>query len=453
MNHKSITESSHFESLYPADTRFAEIEKIIKFIKEGNSCQVVSVPGAGRSNLLNLLAYNRNVRIKHVGEEKQAQFHSVYLNFAEIRKRPLIDATKFIFLNLIDSLRDRKKDQEYEIANKIFKESIEFKDELVLSQGLKKTIDYLALERDLTIVFLFDRFDEYISVVDSEFFANLRVLRNRAKYKFSVIFSLSRPLEDALEATLIADFYETVAGKIIYLPLYDKPGVDFRIKYLEKITAKKLNKGLLEEVMSLTGGHSNLIRLSAEALLATEQNFANKLLLRKFLLEQKPIRSALFAIWNSLTPSEQNLISSNPKPQIPNIQEMIYLENVGLIKNGFLTISLLSDYVKEKAALAKQNENFSINEASEILKGETVLSDKLTSLEYRLLKFMLENKERILGKEEIINAVWKEAKTTLGVTDQALDQLIFRLRKKIEDDPNSPQHLQTIKGRGFKFLG
>jgi DNA-binding winged helix-turn-helix (wHTH) protein len=451
-DHNSTTENSHFESFYPEDTRFAEIEKILTFIKEGSSCQVVSVPGAGRSNLLGLLAYNRNVRIKHVGEEKQASFHSVYLNFSEIRKRPLIDATKFIFLNLIDSLRDRKKDQEYKIADQIFKDSIAFKDELVLSQGLKKTIDYLALEKDLTIVFLFDRFDEYIPVVDSEFFANLRVLRNRAKYKFSVVFSLSRPLEESLEATLISDFYENVAGKIVYLPLYDKPGVDFRIAYLEKITGKKINKQLLEEVLELTGGHSNLIRLSAEALLATKQKFANKLVLRKFLIEQKPVRSALFAIWNSLTPSEQSLVSSNLKDQTVNSQELTYLENVGLIKNGFLTISLLSDYIKEKASLLKQNENFSINEASEILKGETVLSDKLTSLEYRLLKFMLENQERILEKEEIINAVWKEAKTTLGVTDQALDQLIFRLRKKIEENPNTPQYIQTIKGRGFRFL-
>src|ERR1035437_5786754 len=120
-------EPQHFESLYPADTRFAEIEKILSFIKEGNSCQVVSVPGAGRSNLLNLLAYNRNARIKHVGEEKQADFHCVYINFTEIRKRPLIDATKFIFLNLIDSLRDRKKDKEYRIADQIFKDSIAFK--------------------------------------------------------------------------------------------------------------------------------------------------------------------------------------------------------------------------------------------------------------------------------------------------------------------------------------
>jgi DNA-binding winged helix-turn-helix (wHTH) protein len=436
-------ENQHFESLYPDATRFAEVEKILNFIKEGSSCQVVSVPGAGRSNLLGFLAYNRNLRIKHLGEE-QTKYHFVYLNFSEIRKKPLIEAVKFIFLGLVDSLRDRQMDKDYDATNKIFKDSLELKDELVLFQGLKKAVDYLALEKNLTIVFLFDRFEDYISVVDSEFFANLRVLRNRAKYQFSVVLSLNRPLEDTLEATLLSDFYEFIAGKIVYLPIYDQPGVDFRINYLEKITGKKLDKKLLGEVLELTGGHSNLMRLCAEALLATDQKFTNKLALRKFLLEQKPVRSALFGIWNSLTPSEENFLSGEGK-----IEEK-YLENVDLIKDGFLTIPLLLDYLKEKSASQKQS-NFSLNEAGEILQGETVLSDKLTSLEYKLLRFLLENQEKILGKEEIINTVWQEGKTTLGVTDQALDQLIFRLRKKIEENPNAPTHIQTVKGRGFKF--
>jgi DNA-binding winged helix-turn-helix (wHTH) protein len=436
-------ELEHFESLYPATTRFAEVEKILAFIKEGSSCQVVSVPGAGRSNLLGFLAYNRKLRIKHLGTE-QTKYHFVYLNFSEIKKKPLIEAIKFIFLGLVDSLRDRQMDKDYEMANRIFKDSLQLKDELVLFQGLKKAVDYLALEKNLTIVFLFDRFEDYISVVDSEFFANLRILRNRAKYQFSVVFSLNRPLEDTLEATLMSDFYEFIAGKVVFLPIYDQPGVDFRINYLEKITAKKLDKKLLGEVLELTGGHSNLMRLSVESLLATDQQFANKLVLRKFLLEQKPVRSALFGIWNSLTPSEQNFLSGG------GVVGDKYLEDVGLVKNGFLTISLLYDYLKEKSAAQKQT-GFTQSETGEILQGEVVLSDKLTSLEYKLLRFLIENQGKVLDKEAIINAVWKEAKTTLGVTDQALDQLIFRLRKKIEENPNNPAHIQTIKGRGFRF--
>lgn len=437
-------ETEHFEALYPDNVRFAEIEKILTFIKEGSSCQLVSVPGSGRSNLLGFLAYNRKVRIKHLGLD-QEKFHFVYLNFSEIKKRPLIDATKFIFLGLADSLRERKMEAEYQFVNQVFKESLELKDELVLAQGLKKAVDFLALEKNLSIVFLFDRFEDYISVVDSEFFANLRVLRNRAKYKFSVVFSLNRPLEDTLEATLMSDFYEFVAGKIVYLAIYDQPGIDFRLNYLQKITGKKLAPKILTELLELTGGHSNLMRLSAEALLANDQQFANKLVLRKFLLEQKPVRSALFAIWNCLTPSEQNALYTN------KVSGETYLENVGLLKNGLLTISLLYDYLKEKAELPSRS-GFSLNESGEILQGEVVLSDKLTLLEYKLLKFLIENEGKVLDKESIINAVWQEAKTTLGVTDQALDQLVFRLRKKVEENPNSPLHILTVKGRGFKFV-
>lgn len=448
-------EPEHFESLYPDTTRFAEIEKILSFVKEGNSCQLIGVPGAGRSNLLGLLPYNRNVRIKHLGEN-QKWFHFVLLNFSEIRKKPLLDATKFIFLGLLDSLRERKMDKEYDAVNTIFKEGIGLNDEMVLFQGLKKTIDFLAIEKELTVIFLFDRFEEYIPALTSHFFANLRILRNRAKYRFSVIFSINRPLDDLLEPIFFADFYEFMAGKITYLPLLDKPGLDFRISYLEKITGKKVNKKKLDEIMRLTGGHGNLTRHCLEAILATgneplatsHQPLATSSGLSEFFLKQKPVRSALFGIWNSLNPFEQNLLT------LLNFadQDISYLENVGLIDKNKLTIPLLTDYALEKNKLSAENKKIIFDQNSnEIKKGDLVISDKLTSSEFKLLQFLLLNSGKVLNREEIIKAVWKDTQSTAGVTDQALDQLIFRLRKKIEIDPNTPTYIQTVKGRGFRF--
>jgi len=250
----------------------------------------------------------------------------------------------------------------------------------------------------------------------------------------SVIFSLNRPLEETFEPTFFADFYEAVAGKVVYLPITDKTGTDFRISYLEKITNKKLDKELLKQVFELTGAHTNLVRLCVESMLASDEKLENKQLMRKYFLTQKPIRSALFAIWNFLTPGEKRQIVKGELKDSP------FLENVGLIKDGLVTVPLFSDYAKEKAP-ELERESLDIN----------ALFEKLTSLEYRMLKFLLENKGRVVEKEEIINAVWGDQKTVLGVTDQALDQLVFRLRKKIEENPNSPTHIQTIKGRGFKF--
>lgn len=438
----------HFESTYPDNTRFDEIEKIFVFIKEGNSCQVVSMAGVGRSNLLGLLSYNRNLRIKHLGQN-QKNFHFVLLNFSEIRKRPLVDATKFIFLGILDSLRERGMQKDYDHVNQIFKESVEFNDELVQFSGLKKTIDYFALEKNLTLILLFDRFEEYVPMLTSEFFANLRVLRNRAKYHFSVVFSLNRPLEDLIEPALFADFFEYVAGRIIFLPVMDKIGLDFRILQLEKVTGKKVNKKNLDKVLALTGGHGRLTILCLETILSLNSRIPeNNEQLLNYFFTQRPIRSALFAIWNSLTPSEQQYF-------IDQSLEPIFLEKIGLCYSGKVQVLIFEEFIKhevlQKKKLIQKEEIIFDQNTNEIKKGELIISDTLTSSEFKLLGYLILNKEKIIDKEEVINAVWGDKTTTLGVTDQALDQLIFRLRKKIENNPNKPFHILTVKGRGFKF--
>src|SRR6185436_9498828 len=102
----------------------------------------------------------------------------------EARNRPLVDVYKLVFLNLSDSLRERAMQEEYAVVNEILREALSFQDELVLSQGLKRAIEYLSIEKKLTVIFLFDRFEEYTGEVPSAFFATLRVLRNKAKYRF-----------------------------------------------------------------------------------------------------------------------------------------------------------------------------------------------------------------------------------------------------------------------------
>jgi len=447
-------ESTHFESLYPPNTREAEISKIISFIKEGSSCQAIGLPGGGRSNLLGLLSYNRNVRLKHLGEN-QKWFHFVLSNFAEVRKRSLLDTTKFLFLSLIASLRERGMQEEHRKTSAIFKKSLSFNDELVLFQGLKRTIDLLAIEKELTVVFLFDRFEDYVSTASPEFFTNLRVLRDRAKYRFSVVFSLHKPLEDLIGEDILLDFYQFVAGHTVYLSLFDKIGLEFRISYMEKVSGKKLNKDTINAIIKAAAGHPNLTRLAVETMIdSNQQSATSNQELAKTLLEQKPIKAALSDIWKSLSPSEQKLLTTvilipnhrekNLDPSVSSLpqddNQRSYLQNVGLIKNNKITIPLFAQFVKQFTKTS-----------SHIALDPNTLSDSLTSSEFKLLTFLFQNSSKIIEREEVINAVWADNKSNAGVTDQALDQLIFRLRKKIEDDPNKPAHLQTVKGRGFRF--
>ena len=432
-------DDKRFESKYPTKSRFEEIEKILGFIKEGKSVQMVSIPGVGRSNLLGLLSFNRNVRIEHLGEDEQVKFHFVLVNFTEVKGKPLTDLTKFLFLSLVDSLRERNILEDYKKVDEIFKDSISSQDELVIFHGLKKTIDYLALEKDLTVTFLFDRFESYLPNLTSQFFINLRALRNQAKYKFSAVFSLNHPLSETLDPTIWEDFYDFLAENVVYLPIKDDPSLEFRTTHLQEIIGTKIDRKIIDEVVELTGGHARLTRFALEEIAKDKPEN-----LKDSLLKSERINSALFEIWKALTPAEQEALET-----LKNVPE--YLVNVGLIKNNMITIPLFSSFI-EKQKTEHKNEDFVFDQTkNEIRKGRVTYSNGLTSSEFKLFKFLLENKESIVLREDVINAVWGELKSTAGVTEQALDQLIFRLRKKIEENPNSPIHIQTIKGRGYQF--
>ena len=443
-------EHTHLESLFPEISRFAEIEQIINFVKTGTSGQIVTMPGVGRGNICRFLAYNRNVRIKHLGKN-QVLFHFVFINFTEIHKRQLPDVITFIFLQLTTSLKERLFEDEFITVDKIFKEALLYKNELVLAEALKNALDFLVYEKNLTITFLFERFELYIPSVNEDFFIFLQSLRARIKYKFSVIFSTTRPLEETIDANILSSFFEFIAGHIIYPVLFDKEIINFRINHLEELTKKKIDKKTIDLLLKLTGGHEKLTRLGIEAIYSADvnKNYSSDSL-TELLLSASTIKKSLENIWNYLSPNEQILIVNKDNFGV----DTSFLEKIGLLQDNNCAIPLLVDFAKkQKPESLQEKTEFSYEIATNsIKKNNFIISDKLTGSELRLLKFLIENPARIIERDEIINAVWKDTTTIIGVTDQALDQLIFRLRKKIEDNPNEPKYIQTVKGRGIKFI-
>lgn len=433
-----------FEALYPPESWEKEITRLIGFVWSGNSAEIIGFPGVGRSNLLGILSFNRACRQLHLGNSHQ-NIHFINMNFSEMKKKNETEVLKFFFISITDSLKERLMEEEYGKVRAIFKESLEIPDRQVIIQGLKKTIDYLSLEKNLTLVFLIDRFEDYIPYLTDEFFTDLRALRNRAKYKFSVVFSTNRALEEILEPSIYVDFYEFLEGNQIYLPLKDQVSLNFRITFLQMKSKGKLTEQKINEILSLSGGHGKLTRLAIEACLEEE----NEMDLKSFLLSKNKINTLFQEIWKNLMPSEQKFLKTREEDLKSD-----YLEKVGLFKDGEITMPLFAVWIEKLTQESKNEADQKIlyNESThEIKRGDMVISDSLTSSEFKLLKFMVENEGKILERDEIINAVWGELSSTAGVSEQALDQLIFRVRKKIEENPNSPIHIATIKGRGFKF--
>jgi DNA-binding response OmpR family regulator len=77
------------------------------------------------------------------------------------------------------------------------------------------------------------------------------------------------------------------------------------------------------------------------------------------------------------------------------------------------------------------------------------VSITLTAHEFKLLKYFVENAERVLGREELLNEVWGY---NAYPTTRTVDNQILKLRQKLEPDAAEPRHLQTVYGAGYKFI-
>ena len=80
-----------------------------------------------------------------------------------------------------------------------------------------------------------------------------------------------------------------------------------------------------------------------------------------------------------------------------------------------------------------------------VLRGDREIS--LSTVEYRLLTYLIDNKGRIVSKEQILAHVWDSEGRF--VDENAVSVNIRRLRQKIEDDPDEPVFIRNIRGMGY----
>lgn len=73
---------------------------------------------------------------------------------------------------------------------------------------------------------------------------------------------------------------------------------------------------------------------------------------------------------------------------------------------------------------------------------------KITSLEWKLLNYLIENKNRLVTKNEIFDNVWNDKFTT----DGTLNVHIRKIREAIEKDAQDPKYIITVWKEGYKFV-
>ena len=68
---------------------------------------------------------------------------------------------------------------------------------------------------------------------------------------------------------------------------------------------------------------------------------------------------------------------------------------------------------------------------------------------FKVLMYLIENRERVVSKDELIEKVWSGT----AVTDNALTRVIAQLRRELHDDARQPRYLETVPTVGYRFIG
>jgi two-component system response regulator RegX3 len=110
------------------------------------------------------------------------------------------------------------------------------------------------------------------------------------------------------------------------------------------------------------------------------------------------------------------------------------------------------DYIKKPytltVLLAKVRAVLKRYKMPSALSNDTVYDKaKFTAMEYKLLMYLVQNKKRVISKDELFANVWED----VDVEDNTLNVHIRRLREKIESDPNHPEYIKTVRGVGYIY--
>lgn len=92
---------------------------------------------------------------------------------------------------------------------------------------------------------------------------------------------------------------------------------------------------------------------------------------------------------------------------------------------------------------------FTVDQKQRVLFDADDKEISLTNAEYRLLEYFLSRPDQVIPRVELLAELGNDL---TKYVDRTVDVLILRLRRKIEENPSKPVHLQTRRGQGYIFM-
>jgi len=256
-----------------------------------------------------------------------------------------------------------------------------------------------AVERQLrttsALCLLFDRFDALGAQADRLIFGNLRAMRDAHKYILTYITATRRPTDPHSELAEL--FY----ANTFWLGALSESDACWNIARFASRRGLEWDEPVTARILALSRGYPSLLRAACEA-------YASGVSLEAASLADHPaVQRRLEEFWSDHPTDEE-------------------LRLCGLTDHPLLNLGRST--------------------------AEVDLS-QLTAKEHLLWQYLLAHPGQVCDKDDLIRAVWPEDRIfERGVRDDSLAQLVRRLREKVELDPSAPKRIQTVAGRGYRFI-
>ena len=261
--------------------------------------------------------------------------------------------------------------------------------EVAVSARLDGAVCFLL---DLSL--LLDRDGRLRDAHGQSLWGNLRALRDRRKYALVYVVATRHQLPRDNELA------ELFFGHTLWLGPLSEGDARWNVTRYAERTGQRWGADQVAAIIAASGGYPALLRGVCEACAAGTPATTEAL------VRQEAVAARIQEFWAD-RPEQSELAAA-----------------------GLLSIALL---------MGTRPHNFD--------------TAQLTAKEHRLLQVFEARSGQVCEKDDLIRAVWPEDQVfDSGVRDDSLAQLVRRLREKIEADAGHPRYIQTVPGRGYRFV-
>lgn len=442
----------------PANFRLEETKRLMSVARAGESASVIGVSGVGKSNLFNHVL-NRETQQRFLGDDAW-RYVFIRVNFHYMPDYDDRSAYSLIVeqMELLDERAEwlRLDPGVIEQIGRYHDNLLDAGDDILdVQRQFKLAVRSLLRNSDRKLILLFDQFDDLFIKAHPRLFANLRGLRETYKYRISYLTFTRRPLPDMVEVMDRPrdEFYELLTANEIGLKPYNERDAMTLLTRICERNQLPLMKADLAPMMWLTGGHAGLLRATYLAIKQEDVGMPRneKEAVRRLLSLPNP-RAECDKIWVSLQKEEQKALSQHHAFGRIEIDGWLLdqLKLKGMLTSNVpprIFSALFREYVDTmddvwEHPIRPDDRTFTV-----WVMGRQ--SQTLTPLEFRIFMALYDRRGEVVTYHDLIRTGWPDAPD--GVSQEALLQLMRRLRLKIEPDPDATTFIENTRGVGYRL--